>query len=57
MAEEDMCKELRSKNIDDTGSYFVDEINRNELINKKHEKRLVRFQIIMNNYLLYFLWL
>ena len=45
MAEENMCKELRSKNIDDTGSYFVDEINRNELINKKHEKGWYDFKL------------
>lgn len=45
MAEENMCKELGSKNIDETGSYFVNEINRNELINKKHEKGWYDFKL------------
>ena len=38
MAEENISQELRLKNIDETGNYLIEEINRNELISKKHKR-------------------
>ena len=33
-----MSQELRLKNIDKTGNYFVEEIEQNELMSNKHKK-------------------
>ena len=38
MTEENLRQELRLKNIDGTRNYFIEEINQNELMNKKHKK-------------------
>ena len=38
MAEENISEEFRLKNIDETRNYLIEEINRNELISKKHKK-------------------
>ena len=38
MAEENKSQEFRLKNIDRTRNYLIEEINRNELMNKKHKK-------------------
>ena len=38
MAEENISQELRLKNIDGTRNYLIEEITRNELMNKKHKK-------------------
>ena len=38
MAEENISQEFRLKNIDVTRNYLIEEINQNELINKKHKK-------------------
>ena len=38
MAEENISQEFKSKNIDETRKYVIEEINRNELISKKHKK-------------------
>ena len=38
MAEENISQEFRLKNIDKTRNYLAEEINRNELMCKKHEK-------------------
>ena len=38
MPEEDMNKEFRLKKIDGVKNYLIEEINRNELMSKKHEK-------------------
>ena len=38
MAEENIIQEFRLRYIDETRSYFIEEINRNELISKKHKK-------------------
>ena len=38
MAEENKILEFRLKNIDETRNCLIDEINRNELISKKHKK-------------------
>ena len=35
-SEEKISKEFRLKNIDEIRNYLVEEINRNELISKKH---------------------
>ena len=36
MAEEGISQDFRLKNIDETRNWFIEEINRNELISKKH---------------------
>ena len=38
MAEESISQEIRSKEIDKTRNYFLEEIKQNELISKKHKK-------------------
>ena len=38
MSEENISQEFRLKNIDQTRNYLIEEINRNELTNKKHKK-------------------
>ena len=38
MAEENISQEFRLNNIDETGNYLIEEINRNELTSKKHKK-------------------
>ena len=38
MAEGNEIQEFRSKNIDETRNYFIEEINQNELMSKKHKK-------------------
>ena len=38
MIEENISQEFRMKNIDETRNYLIEEINRNELISKKHKK-------------------
>ena len=37
MAEENINQEFRLKNIDETRNYLMEEINRNELMSKKHK--------------------
>ena len=38
MAEENKSQECRLKNVDETRNYLIEEINRSELISKKHKK-------------------
>ena len=38
MSEENISQEFRLKNIDETRNYLIEEINPNELMNKKHKK-------------------
>ena len=38
MSEENISQELRLKNTDETRNYFIEEINQNELMSKKHKK-------------------
>ena len=38
MTEENISQEFRLKNIDETRNYSIEEINRNELISKKHKR-------------------
>ena len=38
MVDENICRFLRkTKNIDETNNYFIKEINRNELMSKRHK--------------------
>ena len=48
MADENLCQELRLKNIDETKNYLIKEITLNGLMGKKHKK-------IQVNYIEYFL--
>ena len=36
MPPENICQEFRLKNTDETRNYFIEEINQNELMIKKH---------------------
>ena len=38
MVEENISQEFRLKNIGDTRSYFLEQIQQNELMSRKHEK-------------------
>ena len=38
MAEENISKEFRLKNLDETRNYLIEEINRNEMMSKKNRK-------------------
>ena len=38
IAEENIIQKFRLKNIDETKNYLIEEINRNELMSKKHKK-------------------
>ena len=38
MFDENITQEFRLKNIDETRNYLIEEINRNELMSKKHKK-------------------
>ena len=40
MSEENINQEFRLKNIDKTRNYLIEEINWNELMNKKQKKSL-----------------
>ena len=37
MVQENIRQEFTLKNIDETRNYFIEEINRNELMSKKHK--------------------
>ena len=37
MADENITLEFRFKNIDETRNYLIEEVNRNELMIKKHK--------------------
>ena len=38
MAKENISQEFRLKNVDEARNYLIEEINRNELMIKKHKK-------------------
>ena len=38
MVEENISQEFRLKNIDETRNYFIEEINQNKWMSKKHKK-------------------
>ena len=38
MAEENVIQEFTLKNIEETRNYLIEEVNRNELMSKKHRK-------------------
>ena len=46
MAEEKLNQEFRVKNIDKTRNYLIEEINRNELTNKKHKETCTNLNYI-----------
>ena len=50
MAEENTSSEIRLKNRDETRNYFLEEIEQNKLISRKHEKVCTTL-----NYIEYFL--
>ena len=48
MVEENISQEFRLKNIEETRNYLIKEINRNELIRKKHKKVFTTLNYIEN---------
>ena len=48
MAEENISKECRLKNIDETKNHFLEEIKENELMSKKHKKVCTTLNYIEN---------
>ena len=42
MVKENVSRELTLKNIDERKNYFIEEINQNDLMSRKHKKKLVR---------------
>ena len=50
MSEENVSQEFRLKNLDETRNYWIEEINRNELMSKR-TKRFVQLYIILNTFL------
>ena len=52
MAEENISQEFRLKNIDETRSYLIEEINRNELMSKKHKKVCTTLHYIKHSLIL-----
>ena len=38
MTKENISQEFRLKNIDEIRNYFIEQMNQNELIKKKHKK-------------------
>ena len=53
MAEEKISQKFRLKNVDETRKYLIEEINRNELMSKKHKKVCTTLNYI--EYVFYFL--
>ena len=52
MAEENISQEFRLKNIGETRNCLIDEINRNELISKKHKKVCTTLNYIQHSLIL-----
>ena len=48
MVEENISQEFISKNIDERRNYWIEEINRNELISKNHKKVCTALNYIEN---------
>ena len=46
MAEKNISQEFKLENIDKTRNYLIEEINRNELISKKHKKVCITLNYI-----------
>ena len=46
MVEEKISQEFRLKNIDETRSYFPEEIEKNELMSRKHKKVCISLNYI-----------
>ena len=46
MVEENISQEFRLKNIDETRNYFLEEIEQNELMSKKHKKVCITLSYI-----------
>ena len=51
MADVNISKEFRLKNIDGTGNYLIEQVNRTELISKKH-KYVCATLIILTTFLI-----
>ena len=47
MVEENKSQEINMKNIDETRNYFIDKINQNKLMSKKHVFNYSEHQLIL----------
>ena len=45
MAEKNISQEFRLKNMNETRSYLIEEINRNEFMSRKQRKGLYNFKL------------
>ena len=52
MSEENISQEFRMKNIDETRNYLIGEINRHELMNKKHKNIFTTLNYIEHVFIL-----
>ena len=52
MADENVNQEFRLKNIHETRNYLIEDINRNELISKKHRKDCTTLDYIKHSLIL-----
>ena len=50
MIEENLSQEFKLKKIEQTGNYFLEEIEKNELMSRKH-KRFAQLYIVLNTFL------
>ena len=46
MVEENVSQELRLRNIDERRSYFLEEIQKNELMSRKHKQACITLNYI-----------
>ena len=52
MSEENISQEFRLRNIDETRNYLIEEINRNELMSKKHKNVFTALNYVENFFIL-----
>ena len=48
LVEENISQEFRLKNINETRNYFIEEINQNELMTKKHKSYFEHLLILVS---------
>ena len=52
MSKENISREFRSRNIDETRNYFLEQIKQNELMSKKYKKFCTTLNYVENLFLL-----
>ena len=51
MVEENISQEFRLKDVDETINYFLEKIEQNEVMSRKHKKVCATCTIILNTFL------